>query len=161
MERVAALDLLRGTAALSVAVPHFIMLNSAADWAETVSVLAVEVFFVLSGFVLGPQILRCLRSGQTSDLGVFLARRWMRTIPPYLFALALISAIVGHAELADVARYALYVENLYLAGLSVALQVAVYLGICLALSAVFYRVFERPILRYAARLSPAQRNRCN
>ena len=66
MERVAALDLLRGTAALSVAVPHFIMLNSAADWAETVSVLA--------------------------------------------------------------------------------LQVAVYLGICLALSAVFYHVFERPIL---------------
>jgi len=113
MERVAALDLLRGTAALSVAVPHFIMLNSAADWAETVSVLAVEVFFVLSGFVLGPQILRCLHNGQTSDLGVFLARRWMRTIPPYLFALALISTIVGHAELADVARYALYVENLY------------------------------------------------
>jgi peptidoglycan/LPS O-acetylase OafA/YrhL len=105
MERVAALDLLRGTAALSVAVPHFIMLNSAAGWAETVSVLAVEVFFVLSGFVLGPQILRCLHSGQAGDLGIFLARRWMRTIPPYLFALALISTIVGHVELADLARY--------------------------------------------------------
>jgi peptidoglycan/LPS O-acetylase OafA/YrhL len=113
MERVAALDLLRGTAALSVAVPHFIMLNSAADWAETVSVLAVEVFFVLSGFVLGPQILRCLHSGQAGDLGIFLARRWMRTIPPYLFALALISTIVGHVELADLARYALYVENVF------------------------------------------------
>jgi peptidoglycan/LPS O-acetylase OafA/YrhL len=146
MERVAALDLLRGTAALSVAVPHFIMLNSAAGWAETVSVLAVEVFFVLSGFVLGRQILRCLHSGQAGDLGIFLARRCMRTIPPYLFALALISVIVGHVELADLARYALYVANLYLAGLSVALQVAVYLGICIVLSAVFYHVFERPIL---------------
>jgi peptidoglycan/LPS O-acetylase OafA/YrhL len=113
MERIAALDLLRGIAALAVAVPHFIILNAAVGWAETVSVLAVEVFFVLSGFVLGPQILRCLHSGQASDLGVFLARRWMRTIPPYLFALALISVIVGHIELADLARYALYVENLY------------------------------------------------
>jgi peptidoglycan/LPS O-acetylase OafA/YrhL len=113
MERVAALDLLRGMAALSVAIPHFIMLSSTADWAEIVSVLAVEVFFVLSGFVLGPQILRCLRSGQAGDLGVFLARRWMRTIPPYLFALALFSVIVGHIEVADFARYALYVENLF------------------------------------------------
>jgi peptidoglycan/LPS O-acetylase OafA/YrhL len=107
MERVAAFDLLRGIAALSVAIPHFILLNSKAGWAESVSVLAVEVFFVLSGFVLGPQILRCLRSGRAGDLGVFLARRWMRTIPPYLFALALISVIVGHVELADFTRYAL------------------------------------------------------
>ena len=113
MERIAALDLLRGVAALSVAIPHFVMLNSASDPAEVVSVLAVEVFFVLSGFVLGPQILRCLRSGQAGDLGVFLARRWMRTIPPYLFALALMSVIVGHVELADLARYVLYVENLF------------------------------------------------
>jgi peptidoglycan/LPS O-acetylase OafA/YrhL len=113
MERVAALDLLRGIAALAVAIPHFVMLNAASDPAEIVSVLAVEVFFVLSGFVLGPQILRCLHSGQAGDLGIFLARRWMRTIPPYLFALALISVIVGHVELADLVRYALYVENLF------------------------------------------------
>ena len=112
-QRVATLDLLRGIAAFSVAIPHFIMLNSANGFAETVSVLAVEVFFVLSGFVLGPQILRCLHSGQVSSLGIFLARRWMRTIPPYLFALALISTIVGHVELADLTRYALYIENLF------------------------------------------------
>jgi peptidoglycan/LPS O-acetylase OafA/YrhL len=113
MERVAALDLLRGLAALSVAIPHFIMLKAAVGSAEIVSVLAVEVFFVLSGFVLGPQILRCLRSSRASDLGVFLARRWMRTIPPYLFALVLISMIVRHIEPADFVRYALYVENLF------------------------------------------------
>jgi peptidoglycan/LPS O-acetylase OafA/YrhL len=39
-------------------------------------------------------------------------RRWMRTIPPYLFALILISIIVDHVGLADFVRYALYVENL-------------------------------------------------
>lgn len=113
MERVATLDLLRGIAAFSVAIPHFIMLNTGGGWAEIVSVLAVEVFFVLSGFVLGPQILRCFYSRQASDLGTFLARRWMRTIPPYLFALVLISLIVRHIETADFARYAFYVENLF------------------------------------------------
>ena len=114
MERVAVLDLLRGIAALCVAIPHFIMLSApSATVAEVVSVLAVEVFFVLSGFVLGPQILRCLHTGRADDLGIFLVRRWMRTIPPYLFALALISTIVGNVELADLVRYALYVENLF------------------------------------------------
>jgi peptidoglycan/LPS O-acetylase OafA/YrhL len=112
-ERVAALDLLRGMAALCVAIPHFFMLNSAVFPADIVSVLAVEVFFVLSGFVLGPQILRCLRCGRVNVLGVFLTRRWMRTIPPYLFALALISVIAGNVNLADLARYAFYVENLF------------------------------------------------
>ena len=50
--------------------------------------------------------------------------------------------------------YSLYLFHLsvamtiapHLAGLSVALQLAIYLGICIALSAVFYRIFERPIL---------------
>lgn len=113
MERVAALDLLRGLAALAVAIPHYIMLSgSTAAAPEIVSVLAVEVFFVLSGFVLGPQILRCLHTGRAGDLGIFLVRRWMRTIPPYLFAMALIAAIAGHVSLANLARYAFYVENL-------------------------------------------------
>ena len=50
--------------------------------------------------------------------------------------------------------YSLYLFHLsvamtiapHLAGLPVAVQVAVYLGICIAVSAVFYRIFERPIL---------------
>jgi peptidoglycan/LPS O-acetylase OafA/YrhL len=112
MERLSGLDLLRGTAALAVAIPHFLMLTSSSPTAEVVSVLAVEVFFVLSGFVLSPQILQCLQSGRLSDFGVFLTRRWMRTIPPYLFALVLMSLIVGKVDLADFGRYALYAENL-------------------------------------------------
>jgi peptidoglycan/LPS O-acetylase OafA/YrhL len=113
VERVASLDLLRGIAALSVAIPHFIMLSTSSSGpAESVSVLAVEVFFVLSGFVLGPQILHCLHTGRAGDLRIFLVRRWMRTIPPYLFALALISTIVGHVRPADLTRYVFYVENL-------------------------------------------------
>jgi peptidoglycan/LPS O-acetylase OafA/YrhL len=114
MSRIASLDLLRGLAAFAVVIPHFLMLNSTpSDVPEIVSILAVEVFFVLSGFVLGPQIFRCFQSGRPGDLSVFLVRRWMRTIPPYLVALCAISILTGHFFTADFFRYAFYVENLF------------------------------------------------
>ena len=113
MKRIAALDLIRGAAAFSVAVPHYLMLCSDSAAAEAISVLAVEVFFALSGFVLAPQILFCVQRQRWGDVGTFLVRRWMRTIPPYLFALILISAILGDLFSHDFFRYALYVQNLF------------------------------------------------
>jgi peptidoglycan/LPS O-acetylase OafA/YrhL len=113
MKRIAALDLIRGIAAFSVAVPHYLMLSSDAPAAEVTSVLAVEIFFALSGFVLAPQILFCMQRQHRGDIGIFLVRRWMRTIPPYLFALILISAMVGELFSADFCRYAFYVQNLF------------------------------------------------
>lgn len=112
--RVASLDLLRGAAAFAVAVPHFVLLDGAGSAvAERISVLAVEVFFVLSGYVLAPQILHCLADGRPGTLGVFLVRRWMRTIPPYLLALTLIAVMAGDLLSADFLRYAFYVQNLF------------------------------------------------
>jgi len=112
--RLASLDFLRGVAALAVAIPHYLMLGST-DWpvAQVVSILAVEVFFVLSGFVLAPQILRCLQSAWRSDALTFLARRWMRTIPPYLVALAAITIVSGNIFSGDVAAYVFYVQNFF------------------------------------------------
>lgn len=114
--RLASLDFLRGAAALAVAVPHYLILGSQ-DWpaAQIVSILAVEVFFVLSGFVLAPQILRCLESPWQSDTLTFLARRWMRTIPPYLVALAAITILSGNIFSADVVAYVFYVQNFFAA----------------------------------------------
>ena len=112
--RVAALDLLRGLAAFSVAIPHYLILApGGSDLAERISVLAVEVFFVLSGFVLAPQILACISDGRLGNIGIFLVRRWMRTVPPYLFALVLISVITGQLFSADFFRYSLYLQNLF------------------------------------------------
>src|SRR5262249_21127344 len=89
IEGIASLDLVRGAAAFCVAIPHYFVLNST-DWptAEAVSVLSVEVFFILSGFVLAPQIMFCSRDGRLVNLLIFLVRRWMRTILPFLVALA-------------------------------------------------------------------------
>jgi peptidoglycan/LPS O-acetylase OafA/YrhL len=112
--RVAGLDLLRGLAALCVAIPHFFADRGLfPEQAETIAVLAVEVFFVLSGYVLAPQILFCLSTGQLRHLGIFIARRWMRTIPPYLVALLLISVVTRQIGTSDFLRYVFYVQNLF------------------------------------------------
>jgi peptidoglycan/LPS O-acetylase OafA/YrhL len=109
--RVASLDLLRGVAAFSVAIPHYFLIGADArpHW-EAAAVVAVEIFFVLSGFVLGPQIVDCVRNG-FGDLRIFLVRRWMRTIPPYLFALVIVSLAGGTLFSTDFWRYTFYVEN--------------------------------------------------
>ena len=112
--RVVALDLLRGLAALAVAVPHFFAYrNVFLETAETISVLAVEIFFVLSGYVLAPQILFCLEQGRARYLGVFLARRWMRTVPLYVVALLLISMLGHELGSANFWRYLCYAQNLF------------------------------------------------
>jgi len=112
-ERVASLDLVRGIAALCVALPHFFAYRGIfREKAETVAVLAVEVFFVLSGYVLAPQILFCLKSNRLRHLRTFVVRRWMRTIPPYLVALLLISVVTGQIGTSNFVHYLLYVQNL-------------------------------------------------
>lgn len=113
-DRVVALDLLRGVAACSVAIPHFfIYKGNGGVFTEGISIAAVEVFFVLSGFVLGPQILLILDGTVKRALLIFLVRRWMRTIPAYIIALMLVSAIFGELGSADFWRYSLYIQNLF------------------------------------------------
>ena len=114
MKRVAALDLLRGLAAFAVAIPHYLTLNST-EWVEAdiIAITAVEAFFVLSGFVLAPQILTHVIGKPARNLRTFLVRRWMRTIPPYLVALLCVSYMTGQMWTADFARYAFYVQNLF------------------------------------------------
>ena len=54
-----------------------------------------------------------MRAKSLGRLRTFLIRRWMRTIPPYLFALAAISFLVDRLWTADFIRYALYLQNLF------------------------------------------------
>lgn len=116
MKRSAALDFLRGSAAFAVAIPHWLMADAPFQpGAEAVAIAGVEVFFVLSGFVLAPQILDFVVGKPWRNLGVFLTRRWMRTIPPYVVALAAIALITGRLFSADFLRYLFYVQNLVFA----------------------------------------------
>ena len=113
MKRSASLDLLRGGAAFAVAIPHYLTLNAPFQpFAEASAIAGVEIFFVLSGFVLAPQIVDWVVGRPWRNLGVFLVRRWMRTIPPYVVALIVIALMTGNLMTTDFARYLFYVENL-------------------------------------------------
>ena len=114
MKRSASLDFLRGAAAFAVAIPHYLTANAPFQpFAEAFAIAGVEVFFVLSGFVLAPQIVDWVVGKPWRNLGVFLLRRWMRTIPPYIVALIAIAALTGNLMTADFVRYFFYVENLF------------------------------------------------
>ncbi len=110
--RVRSLDVLRGVAALTVAIPHYWMATRAApDWVEGVSIASVEVFFVLSGFVLAPQILYCLERDFAARFRIFLLRRWIRTLPPFLVALTLVSILTGTLFSVPFFQYATFTYN--------------------------------------------------
>ena len=113
--RIASLDFLRGSAAFAVAIPHFFMARQVGmETAETISILGVEIFFVLSGYVLAPQILYVtVERPDLRNLGIFLVRRWMRTVPPYLIALTMVSIVAHQLFTADFIRYAMYLQNLF------------------------------------------------
>ncbi len=149
MKRSASLDFLRGAAALAVAIPHYLTANAPFQpFTESFAIAGVEVFFVLSGFVLAPQIVDWVVGKSWRNLGVFLIRRWMRTIPPYVVALVVIAALTGNLMTADFVRYLFYVENLF----SSANHVDFYpVAWSLAVEEWFYVLFA-PALFLVARL---------
>jgi peptidoglycan/LPS O-acetylase OafA/YrhL len=89
--RIAIVEYLRGFAALSVAWFH--LTNGYADsWVSTAGSygwLGVEVFFVISGFILPVAISRTFDNYRIGDFPVFLARRIIRLEPPYIASIAL------------------------------------------------------------------------
>jgi peptidoglycan/LPS O-acetylase OafA/YrhL/lysophospholipase L1-like esterase len=149
MKRSASLDFLRGAAAFAVAIPHYLTANAPFQpFTESFAIAGVEVFFVLSGFVLAPQIVDWVVGKSWRNLGVFLIRRWMRTIPPYVVALVVIAALTGNLMTTDFVRYLFYVENLFCSANHVDFYPVAW---SLAVEEWFYLLFA-PALFLVARL---------
>ena len=90
--RVFGLDILRATAISLVLVAHTWPSKSYVQWPHAFAVLGVELFFVLSGFLIGGILIRLAEEGrlrQFSDVWGFWRRRWFRTLPNYYLFLAL------------------------------------------------------------------------
>lgn len=92
--RIYGLDLLRAIAILLVIYGHSITYVNA-NLPKTGD--GVAIFFVLSGFLIGKILFKSL----TEDFGLkqltqFWKRRWLRTLPLYLFMLTLVSIVKGH-----------------------------------------------------------------
>ena len=105
------LDVYRYFAALIVSVSHFIYNYNKSLHFEFTSILGVELFFILSGFVLAPQLLK-LQDNVSKNLRVFLLRRWIRTVPPYLVALFFAAFLFGFGDYINLLRFLTYTQNL-------------------------------------------------
>lgn len=91
--RVFGLDLMRALAIIFVVMVHGSMLEKAETgfpWIRLIN--GVELFFVLSGFLIGGILLKIFNNSQSFGLKTisdFWIRRWFRTLPNYYLVLVL------------------------------------------------------------------------
>jgi peptidoglycan/LPS O-acetylase OafA/YrhL len=115
--RNASLDILRAAAILAVLACH--TANNVLPAESTLRQMlgvggrGVDLFFVLSGFLLGQQLFKEAARTGTVDVRRFWIRRWLRTLPAYyacLLALFAAYIAVGKAEKIDW-RYLVFLQN--------------------------------------------------
>lgn len=114
------LDLCRAVAITLVLLGHGrYLLESVFPWVEGLrfgGFLGVELFFVLSGFLIGGILLRMSETSSTNWLLNFYARRWLRTLPAYYLFLVvnILLVVLGvyKAPLDGVWKYVVFVQNL-------------------------------------------------
>lgn len=101
MQRLPGLDLLRAIAIVWVMLFHsFIVGGLGPDfaWLSRFGWAGVDIFFVLSGFLIGTQVLRPLQRNESLSLGSFYARRAWRILPAFAVVLALYACIPSIRE---------------------------------------------------------------
>ena len=106
-----SLDLFRGFCGYGVAFCHlqaFIFKNSHMEY---LSLLFVEFFFILSGFVLYPQLMKI--SENKDNLFIFYKRRWIRTLPLYIIILLIVSALTSELLSVDFLKYFFFYSKNY------------------------------------------------
>ena len=104
------LDLLRGISGYGVAICHFFAFIYNNTFLEYLSFIFVEFFFVLSGFVLFPQLMRVLDN--KNNLLIFYKRRWLRTLPLYFICLIMISLMFNKFLTLDFFKYLIFAQDL-------------------------------------------------
>ena len=112
IKRYSSIDQLRFIAALSVAISHLIISHSGFNLnLEIISSISVEVFFIISGFVLAPQIIKIIKNDGIYNYKIFLIRRWYRTIPLYVLSLIFTSIILNKFFTLDFFKYLFFLQN--------------------------------------------------
>jgi peptidoglycan/LPS O-acetylase OafA/YrhL len=104
------LDFLRGISGYGVAVCHYFAFIYQNSFSEYLSFIFVEFFFILSGFVLFPQLLKVLEN--KNNLLIFYQRRWIRTLPLYFVCLLLISFIFNKVFTLDFYKYFFFIQDI-------------------------------------------------
>ncbi|MDI9237906.1 acyltransferase [Lysobacter sp. LF1] len=92
MQRLPGLDLLRAIAVVWVMLFHSFLVGGLGPdfkWLERYGWMGVDIFFVLSGFLIGRQVLTPLAHGKTLSFADFYARRAYRILPAFVVVLAI------------------------------------------------------------------------
>ncbi|MDN5288260.1 MAG: Peptidoglycan/LPS O-acetylase OafA/YrhL [Mucilaginibacter sp.] len=114
--KLLGLDHLRALAITSVFLFHY-QLFGHPDWVEKVGQFGwtgVDLFFVLSGFLISGQLFGTIAKGKVTSMREFFAKRFFRIIPPYLIVLILYITIPFLRErehLAPLWRYLTFTLN--------------------------------------------------
>ena len=106
---ITSLDLFRGVAGYGVAISHFYYYLFNSEKFQFYSIFFVEFFFVLSGFVLYPQLKKVYDDNQ--NLKIFYLRRWLRTIPIFIVALLCYSIIFSKFD-SDTLKYLFFIQKI-------------------------------------------------
>ncbi|MES2104280.1 MAG: acyltransferase [Pseudomonadota bacterium] len=116
--RLNGLDTLRAIAILLVVAYHYqVFVSSSATFGvlSKIGWTGVDLFFVLSGYLIGNQILSAIKSGQQFSLRSFYIRRFLRTLPNYYVVLALyflFPLAMGGNPLTPLWKFLTFTQNL-------------------------------------------------
>jgi peptidoglycan/LPS O-acetylase OafA/YrhL len=120
-ERQPGLDLLRALAIIVVVVYHATLFGfKMPGRVDRFGWIGVDLFFVLSGYLIGGQLLAPLAREKSIKLGRFFARRALRIMPAYVVVLAVYFLLPSWREYPDMAqplwKFLFSVQNIALQG---------------------------------------------
>jgi peptidoglycan/LPS O-acetylase OafA/YrhL len=114
------LDTLRALAIGLVVLHHYVLFVSGGDtfgWVGDIGWAGVDLFFALSGYLIGNQIFAAMRSPQGLSPAHFYGRRLLRTLPNYFAVLALYflsPAFRDHLQLPPLWKFLTFTQNINL-----------------------------------------------
>src|SRR5881397_1542269 len=151
-ERQPGLDLLRALAIIVVVIYHAALFGfKLPGRVDRFGWIGVDLFFVLSGYLIGGQLLAPLARDQRMNLGRFFARRALRIMPAYFVVLAIYFLLPSSREYSEMSqplwKFLLSVQNIALHGgtaFSHAWSLAVEDQFYLALPFLLLFLYRRP-----------------
>src|SRR5205809_4568894 len=151
-ERQPGLDLLRALAIIVVVIYHAALFGfKLPGRVDRFGWIGVDLFFVLSGYLIGGQLLAPLARDQRMNLGRFFARRALRIMPAYFVVLAIYFLLPSWCEYSEMSqplwKFLLSVQNIALHGgtaFSHAWSLAVEDQFYLALPFLLLFLYRRP-----------------
>ena len=120
--RIFGLDVIRTIAILLVLMSHSTLLlfpeknNISITAIRFFGTIGVDLFFVLSGYLIGGLLLKQLRKGKIAfkDFIYFWVRRWFRTLPNYFLILILnimLYYVLYNIVINDVGYFIVFIQN--------------------------------------------------